>query len=176
MDTVLNETQAGGAFQVHLPANFLPAQGLHEHATLQVADEKNGFFVIGLREDKDDLKAMRLRYTLQDYSWFVERKLSEGLDTLEVNRHGLIDINGLNGDRFDFHAMQDTKSGPLEVWMRACVIESPTAYYQLISWTSADLAHYMAPVMEQVECSFVELIPGKEGNEFQPGGAESVEI
>lgn len=176
MDTVLQETKAGSTFQVHLPANFLPAQDLHEHAVLQVSDEKNGFYIIGLREDKEDLKDMRLRYSLEDYAWFVETQLTKGLDTLQVDRQGLIDINGLSGDRFAFTAFQSTKTGPSEVWMRACVIESQHAFYQIVGWTSADQAHFMAPVMEQVECSFVELLPGKESEEVQPGGAEGVAI
>jgi hypothetical protein len=169
-------TTTAEQFQLSIPANFSEVKDLNPQAQIQALDEKNGFFLIGIREDKSELKAMRARYELADYAWFVERKLTEGIDTTEVTRLGETEIGGMQALRFSFKGLQTTSHGTLDMWMRACVIETPMAFYQIVSWTSADRASELDPTMALVEQSFQELWPSKQGGGAQGAGAESASI
>jgi hypothetical protein len=173
---ISSDTQAalaGKAFSVQVPANLSPADDLHDLAPLQYADEQQGIYFIGLYEPKDEMEAMQLRYSLEDYAWFVERNLSLGMDTAHVTSHDQLFINGFAAETVELFGAMETKEGDLEVWMRMCILESPTHFYQLIGWTSRDLRDAYRPALENIECSFAEIQAPAEEGATQPGGAES---
>lgn len=168
----LREAKAGTSFRVELPTNLLPTDGLHDFAPLQYADDEHGFYLIGLSEPKDEMEAMQLRYSLEDYAWFVERSVVQSLDTFNVSQHEQLIMNGLNAETTDLYGALGSLEMPLEVWFRLCVIESPTHFHQLIAWTSREQHTLYKDAMMAIECSFQEL-GNPEAEEGQQGGAEA---
>ena len=169
----LQSVEAGKAFSVQVPSNLVPVDDLHDLAPLQYADAHHGLYLIGLHEPKDELEAVQLRYSLEDYAWFVERTLASGMDTAHVGVHEQLMINGFAAETVEMFGALQAPEGPCEVWMRMCFLETPTHVYQLIGWTSRDLRDAFRPAMEGIECSFTELAPARDEDGSQPGGAES---
>jgi hypothetical protein len=169
----LQVAQAGKAFSIQVPSNLIPVDDLHDVAPLQYADEQQGLYLIGLYESKSEMETMQLRYTLEDYSWFVQNLMALGLDTTHVNQHEQLFINGLGAETVELFGAKEAPEGSLETWMRICVLESPTHFYQLIGWTSRDLRDAYRTALEDIECSFAELAPVPDQEASEPGGAES---
>lgn len=172
MDVAMQTVKAGNAFSIDIPKNLSPTENLHDFAALQYADDKAGYYLIGLVENKAEMAEMHLHYSLSDYAWFVERKVSESLDTSDVQRMGRMLNAGLESETTEFFATKATPDGPIDVWFRISVVESPTHFYQLIAWTSRGQDQEFHDAFEQMECSFAELDANGE-QISQPGGAES---
>ena len=144
-------------FKLDVPESMQPSNELHDFASLQFADEKNGFFLIGIAEPKEDLENLQLYYSLEDYSEFVERTVGGGLDTFNVvTRHSHV-INGYNSLSSDLFGAISTDDSPLEVYYRVTILESPRYFYQLIGWTSRDNFQAFHTVINHIECSFAEM-------------------
>jgi hypothetical protein len=173
ISTELQSAEAGKAFSVQVPSNLVPVDDLHDLAPLQYADAQNGLYLIGLYEPKDEMEAVQLRYSLPDYAWFVERTLALGMDTAHVSTHEQLFINGFAAETVEMFGAIQSPEGACEAWMRMCILESPTHFYQLIGWTSRDLRDAFRPAMEAIECSFIEFNASEEEEGSQPGGAES---
>lgn len=170
---VKQDAVGGNTFSIQVPSNMIPVEGLHDVAPLQYADEQHGLYLIGISEPKDELEEMRLTYTLEDYAWFVERTMASGFDTAHVSAHEPLFLNGLPAETVELYAAVEAAEGPLALWMRMCVLESPTHFYQLIGWTSRELHAVYKPALEDIECSFAELRAAPVDGADEPGGAES---
>ena len=145
-------------FRLDIPETMQATNELHDFANLQVADEKEGFFLIGIAEPKEDLENLQLFYSIEDYADFVQRTVGGGLDTFNVaTQHNQV-INGFNCLSADlFGAISTEDEASLEVYYRVIILESPRYFYQLIGWTSRDNFRNFRSVANHIECSFVEM-------------------
>lgn len=156
-------------FSLDIPETMQASNELHDFANLQFADEKNGYFLIGIAEPKEDLENLQLYYNLEDYADFVQRTVGGGLDTFNIaTRHNHV-INGFYCLSADLFGAISTEESPLEVYYRVTVLESPQYFYQLIGWTSRDNFQSFRSVANRIECSFAEM---KESQPEAPQGPE----
>ena len=156
-------------FKMDLPSTMQPTNELHDFATLQYADEDNGFFLIGIAEPKEDLENLQLYYSLEDYADFVQRTVGGGLDTFNVATSHSQVINGYNCMSADLFGAISTEEEPLEVYYRVTVMESPTYFYQLIGWSGRDNFQVFRSVANHIECSFIEE-PGESEDSLEGPG------
>ncbi|MEM0998897.1 MAG: hypothetical protein AAGN35_17695 [Bacteroidota bacterium] len=143
-------------FRLDIPASMQATNELHDFASLQYADEQNGFFLIGIVEPKEDLENLQLYYSIEDYADFVQRTVGGGLDTFNITTTHAHVVNGYLCNSADLFGAIRTDEGPLEVYYRVTVMESPTYFYQLIGWSGRDNAPVFRSIANQIECSFRE--------------------
>lgn len=143
---------------------------LHDFAHLQYSDEQQGYFLIGIDEPKEDLRNLQLHYKLEDYSHFVTRTVSQGLDTVNVSTTTNHEINGLSCISTDLFGAMTAAEEPLEVYYRLMVLESPSNFYQLIAWSSRSRYQHFNPIADEIECSFRELAMVMPSDSIQDGG------
>ncbi len=130
---------------------------LHEYANLQFSDEQQGYFLIGIDEPKDGLRDLQLYYQLEDYSHFVTRIVTRGLDTASVSSVTSHEINGLSCISTDLFGAIKIKEKLLEVYYRLMVLESQSNFYQLIAWSNRSRYRQFHSIADEIECSFREL-------------------
>lgn len=150
--TVINEQ-----FALDIPVSMEPSNELHDFAALQVADEKHGFFLIGIAEPKEDLENLQLHYGLDDYADFVQRTVGGGMDTANVATTHSQTVNGLSCISADMFGAISTEEEPLEIFYRVTVLESAKWFYQLIGWSSREDFLLFRSVANHIECSFAEI-------------------
>lgn len=144
-------------YQLRIPETMQKSNELHDFARLQYADEQKGFFLIGIDESKSELSNLQLYYELEDYSHFVTRTVSDGLDTVNVSATTTQDINGLSCISTDLFGAMTSNEEPLEVYYRLMVMESSSSFYQVIAWTARSRFESFRPIADEIECSFREL-------------------
>ena len=145
---------------------------LHDFARLQYSDEQQGYFLIGIDEPKEDLRNLQLHYQLEDYSHFVTRTVSQGLDTVNVTTSTSHQVNGLSCISTDLFGAMTATEKPLEVYYRLMVLESQSNFYQLIAWSARSRYNKFNPIADEIECSFRELAMVMPGDTINNGGSE----
>ena len=159
-------------YMVRIPESMEKSNELHDFAQLQYADEKEGYFLIGIDESKQELSQLQLFYQIEDYAHFVTRTVSDGLDTVNVTTQTTQDVNGLSCVSTDLFGAMTSTEEPLEVYYRLMVLESDHHFYQLIAWSGRDQYPRFRSIADEIECSFVELAQADPDGEGQPAGAE----
>ena len=84
-----------GSYSISIPANFKPCNDLHDFATLQYADEREGYFLIGIEEPKSSMETLKVEYSLADYSNFVETTVGGVYDSMLVTARDTLMVNGI---------------------------------------------------------------------------------
>lgn len=173
------QTVVDEQFALEIPVSMEASNELHDFAALQVADEKRGFFLIGIAEPKEDLENLQLHYGLDDYADFVQRTVGGGMDTANVaTTHSQI-VNGLSCISADMFGAISTEEEPLEIFYRVTVLESAKWFYQLIGWSSREDFLQFRSVANHIECSFAEIsvpdteLPSPEDDGTSGAAAES---
>lgn len=165
-------------FSVELPESMQKTNELHDFAPLQYADNSEGLFVIGIEEPKSKLRSLHLYYSLEDYAYFVQRTVSGGLDTTNVNIGAPQTVNGMQSLSVDLFGALTSGDEPLEVYYRLAVYESESHFYQLIAWTTRDNYQRFRNIVTDMECSFRELreveTPTAPGDAAETAGSDPV--
>ena len=149
-----------GKFSVAIPSNFVPCNDLHDFAPLQYADERGGYFLVGIQEAKQDIAQLQVKYQLGDYANFVENTIGSAFDTMHVSQRDTMEINGLRCQTSDLYAAITEGPAPLEVYYHLSVFESDNHFYQLIGWSRRDRQTAFSEAAREIDHSFQEL----EGN------------
>ena len=146
-----------GSFSVDIPGNFMPCNDLHEFAPLQYADERGGYFLVGIQEAKAEIAHLKVRYQLADYANFVENTIGSAFDTMNVSQRDTMLVNGLRCQTSDLYVAIVNEQAPLEVYYHISVFESNDHFYQLIGWSRRDRQEAFRAAAEDIDQSFHEL-------------------
>lgn len=149
-------------------------QDLHDFASLQYGSDKEGFYLVGIREPKEDLRAIHLTYTLEDYSHFVTRSLKKKLDTVRSSIASQFMINGLLCQLNEFNGAILGGEETVEIAYSVAVYESSSQFYQLTLWTEKSQMEELQESVERIICSFQEVAEaGKHDNPGSQAGESS---
>jgi hypothetical protein len=146
-----------GKFSVAIPANFVPCNDLHDFAPLQYADERGGYFLVGIQEPKQEIAQHKVKYQLGDYASFVENTIGSAFDTVHVSQRDTMEVNGLLCQTSDLYAAIVDESAPLEVYYHLSIFESDDHFYQLIGWSRRDRQAVFSEAAREIDGSFQEL-------------------
>lgn len=123
-----------GLYALQIPDFLTPYSDLNDVASLQYAYESDNLFLIIIDELKTDIPEGR---TLEDYYDFANNNLTEGLHSISLEDFRTLNVNGLNGIFWNIEGSTQLGEGEaITVVYQVKVIESPTAFYQIISWTT----------------------------------------
>ena len=164
------EVAVEGQFAIAIPSNLLPCSDLHEFAPLQYADERGGYFLVGIPENKDQIAQLKVKYQLGDYANFVENTIATAFDTVNVSHRDTLEVNGLHCQTVDMFAAVVNENAPLEVYYHISVFESDDRFYQLIGWTHRERQAVFGAAAKEMDCSFHEL-PGQLAEKQTASGA-----
>ena len=172
-DIDYKEIKVGDTYQLRIPESMQQSNELHDFAQLQYSDDKEGFFLIGINEPKDDLNRLQLFYGLEEYAHFGTRTVSQGLDTVNVSSQSSQEINGIPCVSTDLFGAMTSGEVPIEVYYRLMVLESNKNFYQLIACSSRAKSPRFNSIVDEIECSFSELASIEPIIEHDlPGGTE----
>jgi hypothetical protein len=151
------EVDVADQFGVAIPSNLVPCSELHEFAPLQYADERGGYFLLGIQEAKEDIVHLKVKYKLADYASFVENTIGSAYDTIHVSGRDTLEVNGLRCQTADMIAAVDDGQSALEVYYHLSVFESDSHFYQLIGWTRRECQSVFQAAAHEMDLSFHEL-------------------
>jgi hypothetical protein len=158
-----------GSYSIAIPANLKPCNDLHDFASLQFADERGGYFLVGIQEPKSKMEQLEVQYTLSDYADFVETTVGGAFDTVVVHQRDTLLINGIHCQTVDFNAAVMSDESPLEVYYHLAVFEAEDQFYQLIGWSERDRQSAFRDAVLAMEQSFQ--VCGNPSGQFQTASA-----
>lgn len=150
-----------GSYSVAIPANFKPCNDLHDFATLQYSDERSGYFLVGIDEPKAKIEALKMDYSLADYTEFVENNIGGAFDSMLVLQRDTLIINGIQCQTTDMYTFVRSDEAPLEVYYHLAVFESEDQFYQLIGWTEKHYESVFQAAATAIDRSFQECSDSK---------------
>ncbi len=152
----VRELDVEDQFSLLFPANFRPCNDLHEFAPLQYADERGGYFLMGIQEPKEDIAYLKEKYSLGDYAHFVETTIGSAFDTVHVSERDTLAINGMQCQTADMYVAVTDEQSPMEVYYHLSVFESNSHFYQLIGWSHRDRQSVFRAAAVAMDQSFHE--------------------
>lgn len=141
-------------YVVVVPEEMKPVASLHENASLQQMSAENELYLVVIDESKEEMKKHELDYDLPLYfTNIVSRQFIEKVHEVSISEPVKKEINSLP-------ALVSTitgKADSTEIFYKVAVIESPTHFYQLLTWTTGSRRATNEPSMEAMVNSFSEV-------------------
>jgi hypothetical protein len=139
-----------GSCQLTVPGNWSKQTDLNKEATLQVANPREEVYAIIIRENKSEFPAGT---TIDTVTRLAGDNLRKTLTNPEVSSVSSMTVGGFPAKQFDAGG---TVSGLKAKYLYA-VVESPTSYYQIMTWTLADRYDKNKAKLQDVINSFKEI-------------------
>jgi hypothetical protein len=136
-----------GKFQLTLPDGWKETTGLHDKATIQVANEPAELYVIVLTESKSDSGA---DVTLDKFTELMRNSLKEKKGATDTAQPESVTINGNEARQFELHGTLNNVKAVTLVNM----VETQDHFHQVISWTSQAKYDENKATLKQVINSF----------------------
>lgn len=143
-------TSDDGSCQLTVPGNWSKQTGLNKEATLQAANPREEVYVIVIRETKSDFPPGT---TLDKVVDVVQDTARKNITSAEIATPSSTTIGGFPAKQFEAGG---TVSGLKAKYLYA-VVESPTSYYQIMTWTLADRYDKNKTVLQNAINSFKEI-------------------
>ncbi|MCB9236176.1 MAG: hypothetical protein H6581_31295 [Bacteroidia bacterium] len=128
------EIKVDDRFAIEIPSSFVPQNDMHDFAGLQYAHEDKPLFILGITEPKNDLRKLKLRFSLEDYAHFAVRNLGNGFYWHHVSDTNSYQINGVNCFLTHMEALSCQGRSQNEIAYEVAVFDGNEFYTQLIAW------------------------------------------
>jgi hypothetical protein len=149
-----HEVKVNDLYAITLPADMKPVADLHEDASLQQSDASRPLYVVVIDESKEEMQKHELDYDLEIYfENIVSRKLVESLPEVSIAPPRKTTLAGASALVTDVTG----KTASEDIYYKIAVIETPNAFYQVLTWTQGAKRKEMEPEMEKIVNSFREL-------------------
>lgn len=141
---------AQGQVELLLPTGWQADGRLNERADLQASNELLNLYVIVLSENKGALS----QFTLGDNSSYYRRLLVQGLTKLESQQ--ITNVTVIDGKPAVQYEIRGELEGQKVVYLHT-TMATDDRYYQIVSWTKADLYNQHRQELQNVIGSFREI-------------------
>lgn len=141
----------GNIIFVDVPDYMTKTFGLNDIAKVQYANSEKEAYTIIIEEDKDDIKTAGGSFeNSQDYyNYFIK---NFGIDSVEVLSEAPTKSGKLNAYQAQIAGHIDN----LDLFYLVTIIESPTHYYNIISWTMAENKNQLIDDFKRIVSSLKE--------------------
>lgn len=142
-------TSTDGRSQLTVPTDWSSRTDLNDVAILQAANLAKEQYVIVI----DDNKADFTNATLNDHSQITSQLIVDGLTSPQITQPVPVTINGYAALQREIHGSFDN----INVVYLHTSIETPTRFYQVLTWTLKSKYAENRSIFEQVTQSFQEI-------------------
>ena len=157
--------EVNDAVSFTLPGEFMPDNRLHDFAPIQFFNSQSSIYLVGLEDEKSQLKTFYKNYDLDDYTEFVVTTVGQSLDTFTVTSTQEIVVNDLPCSLTQIEGQVFHGPETVELSYQVAVLEGYKSFYQLVSWSKSE----MSPQSSDYLCSIV----GTFQEDLSATGAES---
>ena len=149
-------------YAIDVMSTMEPSTSLNEEASLQFFDEEYQLFVIVLDEDKQEMidafneNEDLLEFYSTDFNGYTDFLMDNFNYSMEVKREGTLKdtiINGMKSKTLGIVSELDNT----DIYYNFAFIEGAEKYYQVWTWTYAQLEQDYQPLMDHILFSFEEL-------------------
>lgn len=149
-----HEVKVNEQYSITLPVDMKAVANLHEDASLQQSDTARPLYVVVIDESKEEMRKHELDYDLDLYfSNIVSRSFVESLPGVAITPPQKIKLNGADALVSDITG----ETAAEKVYYKIAVVETPSAFYQVLTWTDASKKEEMEKEMKLIVSSFSEL-------------------
>lgn len=138
----MKEYKFGEPFNISLPANYLKSYDLNDVAVAQFTNAASAKYFVIIMTEKEHLSSVKVAFSdMMEAGEYFGKNILDGLGddefakistlkTLTINNNPAVEfvVEGTIGD-------EQTKEST-QLFYNATVVETPNAYYQLLSWSS----------------------------------------
>jgi hypothetical protein len=163
-ETVFKEVKVNDRFAISIPEYLQPCVDLHKDASFQYQDTEKDIYAIVIDERKKTMAKYDLDYDIDLY--FKNIASQPFLETIKDGKVSTPEHKTINGNPALVSEITGNVDG-IDAYYRMGVIETPYAFYQILTWTRADNKEKYANDMKKMIESFKEL-PQPESELPQP--------
>lgn len=148
-----NEIKVGHTYYLNIPDYMTATTELNKSASLQYQNTLKEAYVIVIEDNKAQLDSLGMRFTdPQDfYDGFIT-DFTSGLENKKFTGTKRIKIGPNSAVQAEVSAMFDGNP----IWYFITVVESPTHFYKIISWTLEENKNKLKPDYVKMVNSFHE--------------------
>lgn len=163
-------TGKSGTFTIEMPSNWaeLPQLIKESDAQLGVGNGRRELYTIVLEESKQDIES-----DLEGYDNLVLTNMKAKMSGAELSEVTIRTVNGLPARQHRLEGSFDR----IGIVYHIATVESPDAFYQVLTWTLRSKEPTAKPILEEVINSFRVLPSSKTGpsGKSTPGSAQASE-
>jgi hypothetical protein len=152
-ETAFKEVKVNSRYAISIPEYLQPCVDLHKDASFQYQNTDKDIYAIVIDERKKTMVSYDLDYDLDLYFKTASQPI---LETIKEGKMSTAEHSKINGNE----AMVSEISGKfdgIDTYYKIGVVETPFAFYQILTWTRADKKEEFTPDMNAMIDSFKEL-------------------
>lgn len=136
-DRKVDVVQISNRFSIDVPATYHAQNDMHDFASLQFAHEVKPIYLIGFTEPKNELRKLKLRFSLEDYSHFATENLGDAFSYTYISDTLSSKINGTSCFITYMDVLNCQGSKENDIAYEIAIFEGKEYYSQLIAWAPA---------------------------------------
>lgn len=141
-------------YSIDLPSKLVSRNDMHESAGLQYYDLASDFYIIGMEEAKDNVKAVKSDIKMDDYYKMVEDTITSGAIYKRFIQGQKAKGDGFNLKAGDYQIVKDLRGKEYHLLYRIAVIESKKYFIQLVMYMPYSDSCNVFPKMDTITNSF----------------------
>jgi len=148
-ETIFNEVKINNTYSMLVPEYLSAAAKVKEQASFQYQNEEKEVYALVIEETKESLLNYGLEYDLATYfTNIVSTPFTEKIKDGKVSIPGKQKINGLDA----LIAEITGNINNTDIFYKMAVVETPKAFYQVLTWSRADQkVNYEKDMMKMIE-------------------------
>lgn len=144
-------------FAIEIPGRFQRSYDMHDFAPLQLEDPEAEAYMIGLTQEKSELEEINMKYTLEDYAWFLSRNISGGIDTVYDSYSMTTDVNGHEAIYTEISGEVQDGFKTVPIHYSVAVLEGSDRFYEFVCWGKESETAKLQSEMHAMICTFQEI-------------------
>jgi|GEM_PF-601479 len=152
-ETTFKEVKVNEHYSISTPEYMQPCADLHKDASFQYQNTDKDIYAIVIDERKKTMANYNLDYDLRSYFTTASQPILETIKDGKMSAATEKKINGNNALVSEINGKFDD----IDAYYKIGIIETPYAFYQILTWTRADKKAEFEPDMDSMIESFKEL-------------------
>lgn len=144
-------------YTLDLPVSFVPSNEMHESAPLQYMDTEKDYYVVGLSESKEHIKAVKGEIKLDDYYKMVEDTITSGAVYKRYLQGERIKGEELKMKIGDYEIEKEMMGKNYHLLYRIAVAESPKNFFQIVLYRPYTDSCNVYPLLDSITHSLKAL-------------------
>lgn len=141
-------------YAIDLPSKLIVSNDMHESASLQYYDLANDFYVIGMEEPKDNIKAVNSEVKMDDYYKMVEDTITSGAVYKRFIQGQKSKHDGISMKASDYEIQKDLRGKEYHLLYRIAIFESKKYFYQIVMYMPYSDSCKIFPKLDTIIQSF----------------------
>ncbi len=150
-------TNLSGVVNLTVPTGFRQVGDLHDRSDFQFENSRNGIYLLGIADLKNDIKKKMPHFSRKDYLEFAIRNIELGIEDSRIASLSRWSANGLKNTLCEMVGLRNTRHGAVPISYTLLISENHSHYIQINSWSVAEKNNELCEMLETMMASAAPL-------------------